>query len=948
MSISFFKIKSHQNQYLHEHIKNLYYASEILLDIFAPKNRVEYYKRIIKLLAFFHDLGKISEEFQEALKIGKKPNISHSLISLIIFRIFWLAYLRNSKARYFFNDEQVLLVYRHVSYIIKKHHSSLNEDLFSVDLVNLSHIEEIYSILKKDKLLKETILESKEFFEFMKNFLNLEENVILEFRKYFEDFLSDFNKLKNIIKTTKDEIIIARSLENFIDFIFIFSIFTISDRISSKKEKIEDIEKTIEELKTIYNDSHLYINLLEKLNKKLKEIEKDIENDIGKLRKEAREVILENFEKNKNKRIFKISLPTGIGKTFIAMKIALDISKENYIPVIYSLPFINLIDQTFERLKSIFGEDNVTEYHHLIRLIKISEIGNIENFEEDIDEEINFSISPIIITTFVQVFNSIFTNSRNMLLKVPLILNSVLIIDEIQNLGPEFYPLLEEFIISAIKMGFKLRVIIMSATLPPIFSKIKKENEKEYIIDLTEKYREYIFKKLNRYKIVLHNVLNHKKMYLEEYIEHLKTFIENDNNAKRIGIICNRVDEAQKIFLRLSSYFGCVNIANFNLKEIEKRNIENLNIFINSLFRNDKISYDLVENLKKFSKTFLKKIKKILIKCDIAFSYNDSGLAIMYIASNLINRIKRERALLLIDEKNKKIEDKFNELLKKLSSEIKIKKIVVITTQVIEAGVDVSFDVIFRDFAPLESIIQSAGRLNRNWEDKNPKSIYIFEILVDEDKPSFKGVYSRYLIEKTYELFKKMQKSEIEEKEIFELTIEYLELIYKIITEIEDAKKFIDYVKSLKFTNFYELNIIEKEILKTEFIIDIYNENKRKLEIFSIEACIRKILKNIMNENYNAFREFCKKFYRYVYTYIENIKTTYFLNYDKLEYLIKHSKLLEIKTDLKKEEEFDKESFLKNMLKNLKEISEITIYLDINVGYDNSFGVYLADRPTII
>jgi len=44
------------------------------------------------------------------------------------------------------------------------------------------------------------------------------------------------------------------------------------------------------------------------------------------------------------------------------------------------------------------------------------------------------------------------------------------------------------------------------------------------------------------------------------------------------------------------------------------------------------------------------------------------------------------------------------------------KKIIIVATQLIEAGVDVSFKYVFRDFGPLDSIIQVAGRCNRNGE----------------------------------------------------------------------------------------------------------------------------------------------------------------------------------------------------------------------------------------
>lgn len=93
----------------------------------------------------------------------------------------------------------------------------------------------------------------------------------------------------------------------------------------------------------------------------------------------------------------------------------------------------------------------------------------------------------------------------------------------------------------------------------------------------------------------------------------------------------------------------------------------------------------------------------------------------------------------------------------------------VVATQVIEAGMDMDFAVVFRDLGPLDSIIQVAGRCNRHGEREKPGEVYVAELFDEQGQAnrSYCNIYDRVLICQTrnilneYKAFNEGQCAEI-------------------------------------------------------------------------------------------------------------------------------------------------------------------------------------------
>lgn len=146
------------------------------------------------------------------------------------------------------------------------------------------------------------------------------------------------------------------------------------------------------------------------------------------------------------------------------------------------------------------------------------------------------------------------------------------------------------------------------------------------------------------------------------------------------------------------------------------------------------------------------------------------------------------------------------QLIQLIKRNIKYKKRqIIVSTQVVEAGVDIDLDIVYRDFAPLDSINQSAGRCNRNGL-KGKGFVKLF------NTGKYKHIYDGTLMTITEKIFKS-ESSYIEEKNIYHLSNRYFEEIQKCISDKSNSSKtLIDAIYHL------ELETVQKEfkIIKDE------------------------------------------------------------------------------------------------------------------------------------
>ncbi|MEA3313645.1 MAG: CRISPR-associated helicase Cas3' [Caldisericota bacterium] len=101
---------------------------------------------------------------------------------------------------------------------------------------------------------------------------------------------------------------------------------------------------------------------------------------------------------------------------------------------------------------------------------------------------------------------------------------------------------------------------------------------------------------------------------------------------------------------------------------------------------------------------------------------------------------------------------------------------VVVSTQCIEAGVDIDMEIVIRDFAPLDSIIQIAGRCNRNGRMTQMGIVEVMDLVNAKGKRYVDMIYDDVHLQVTRQLIEK--KTEIEEKDILPLANRYFEMLF--------------------------------------------------------------------------------------------------------------------------------------------------------------------------
>ena len=332
------------------------------------------------------------------------------------------------------------------------------------------------------------------------------------------------------------------------------------------------------------------------------------------------------------KGFYSLTVPTGGGKTLSSLVWALRHAVHNGMKrIIIAIPYTSIIVQTASILKKIFGEESVLEHH--------------SNFDpQSVKKEFRHKAKlatenwdyPIVVTTNVQLFESMFSNKPSDCRKLHNIANSVIILDEVQTLPTDYLQPIVDALKSYQRM-FGISVLFTTASQPVLSGLIEGCNP----------------------QAAFQGIDNITEIIPKEYVLHerlRRVRLDIDNTGSTYDEIANRL-------LRHDKVLCIVNTRNDAREIFERLPKEGLTIHLSRMMCPRHVSKAIQE------------IKQALSD----------------------------------------------------NSETVIR---VVATQLIEAGVDIDFPVVYRQEAGLDSILQAAGRCNREGK-LDIATTYVFSLSVE-------------------------------------------------------------------------------------------------------------------------------------------------------------------------------------------------------------------------
>jgi CRISPR-associated endonuclease/helicase Cas3 len=192
--------------------------------------------------------------------------------------------------------------------------------------------------------------------------------------------------------------------------------------------------------------------------------------DVNALRREVLDHVL--AQAGREPGLFTLTVPTGGGKTLASLGFTLEHARQHrHTRVIFGIPFTAIIDQTAETLRRVLGDGMVLEHHSA--LDDERRAGSTRSADSAWSDRTKLELAmedwaaPVIATTTVQLFESLFAARTSRARKLHNIANSVIVLDEAQVLPrPLLMPIVRT--IEALARDYGCTIVLCTATQPAL------------------------------------------------------------------------------------------------------------------------------------------------------------------------------------------------------------------------------------------------------------------------------------------------------------------------------------------------------------------------------------------------------------------------------------------------------------------------------------------------